>query len=82
MNTQELAQGAHRLLNDAAAQEALAMMDATYLTRWAQAQTTESREMLWYARKAVADFQKQLQVLADRGTVETMLEERASARKA
>lgn len=80
MSTQELAQGAIRLQNDPAAQAVLEMMRETAIRKWEQGQTTIAREAAWYEREAVAQFQLGLKTLADRGQVERITEERASAR--
>lgn len=81
MNTQELAMAAIRLKNDPAAQEVLSMMAQAAIKKWEQAQTQVAREAAWYERSAVGQFQLGLQTLADRGVVERITEERASARK-
>ena len=81
MNTQEVAQAAIRLKNDDAAQEVLSMMAQAAIKKWEQAQTPDAREAAWHERNAVAQFHRGLQTLADRGVVERITEERASARK-
>lgn len=81
MNTQELAMAAIRLKNDPAAQEVLSMMREAAVKKWEQAQTPDAREAAWHERNAVAQLDRGLQTLADRGVVERITEERASARK-
>lgn len=77
----ELAEAAIRLKNDLACQEVLAMLREGATKRWEQAQTVEAREAAWQDRQAVARLEHGLQTLVDRGVVERITEERASARK-
>ena len=77
----ELAEAAVRLKNDEACQEVLSMLREAATRRWEQAATVEAREAAWQDRTAVARFETALQTLIDRGVVERITEERASARK-
>lgn len=81
MNTQELAQAAIRLKNDVACQEALSMLREMATKRWEQATSVEAREQAWQDRAAVGRLETALQTLIDRGVVDRITEERASARK-
>lgn len=80
-STQELAQAAIRLKNDDAYQEVLSMLREGATRRWEQAKTTQAREEAWQDRDAVARFETALQTLIDRGVVERITEERASAQQ-
>lgn len=80
-NVNELAEAAIRLKADMACQEVLSMMRDGATRRWEQATTVEAREAAWQDRNAVARFEQGLQTLIDRGVVERITEERASARK-
>jgi len=80
-DTQRLAELAQRLLQDETVQEVLAMMRDEAINQWEQAQSPELREAAWRDREAVKRFERNLQTLADRGVVEQITEQRASARK-
>lgn len=77
----ELAEAAMRLKNDMACQEVLSMLREAATKSWEQAQTVDARELAWSDRRAVARFETALQALIDRGVVERITEERASARQ-
>lgn len=81
MGVNELAQAAMRLKNDDACKEVLTMLRDGATKRWEQATTTSAREEAWQDRQAVMRFETALQTLIDRGVVERITEERASARK-
>lgn len=80
MGVNELAEAALRLKNDEGAKEVLTMLRDAATRRWEQARTTQAREEAWQDRQAVLRFEHGLQTLIDRGTVERITEERASAR--
>ena len=77
----ELAEAAMRLKNDVAYQEVLSMLREGATKRWEEATTVEAREAAWRDRNAVTRFETALKTLIDRGVVERVTEERASARK-
>lgn len=80
-DTQRLAEAAKRLLADDAVQEVLTTLRNAAITRWETAQSADVREAAWHDRDAVKRFERYLQTLADRGVVEQLTEQRASARK-
>lgn len=80
-DTQRLAEAAKRLLADDAVTEVLRMLREAAINRWEAAQSPDAREAAWHDREAVKRFERNLQTLADRGVVEQITEQRASARK-